>query len=86
MLLSDAVKYYEADKRIEGFSSQTLKAYKLQAKLLINFFSNIPISQISTYDLQHYLANQVKILNLQVYLTEYDLLNLYFVGLTKKVF
>jgi integrase/recombinase XerD len=25
---------YEADKRIEGFSKQTLKAYKLQTNLL----------------------------------------------------
>jgi len=36
MLLSDAAKAYEADKKIEGFSAQTLNAYRLQAKLLIN--------------------------------------------------
>lgn len=28
---------YEADKRIEGFSSQTLKAYQLQFELLIRY-------------------------------------------------
>lgn len=32
MLLSEAAKSYEADKRIEGFSAQTLNAYRLQAK------------------------------------------------------
>jgi integrase/recombinase XerD len=34
--LSKAWETYEADKRIEGFSPQTLKAYRLQAKLLIS--------------------------------------------------
>ncbi len=33
MLLSEATKAYEADKKIEGFSLQTLNAYNLQAKL-----------------------------------------------------
>lgn len=45
--MSEAAKSYESDKRIEGFSSQTLNAYKLQAKLLMNYFGNIRISDIT---------------------------------------
>ncbi|MFD2046451.1 tyrosine-type recombinase/integrase [Ornithinibacillus salinisoli] len=56
MLLSEAAKSYEADKRIEGFSAQTLNAYRLQAKLLIDYFGNIDISKISTLRLKEYLA------------------------------
>ena len=56
MLLSEVAKSYEADKRIEGFSSQTLRAYSLQMKLLIKYFNNIQISEITTYDLKQYLA------------------------------
>jgi integrase/recombinase XerD len=56
MLLSDAAKSYEADKRIEGFSAQTLNAYRLQAKLLIDYFGNINISKITTLQLKNYLA------------------------------
>ncbi|MEC5424786.1 hypothetical protein QGM71_14970 [Virgibacillus sp. C22-A2] len=53
MLLSDAAMSYEADKRIEGFSAQTLKAYRLQAKLLMDYFGNINISKITTMVCQH---------------------------------
>ncbi|WP_339216987.1 tyrosine-type recombinase/integrase [Ornithinibacillus sp. FSL M8-0202] len=56
MLLSEAAKSYEADKRIEGFSAQTLNAYRLQAKLLTDYFGNIDISKISTLQLKDYLA------------------------------
>lgn len=37
LLLSREWEMYEADKRIEGFSPQTLKAYKLQSTLLLRF-------------------------------------------------
>ncbi|KOO50203.1 integrase, partial [Viridibacillus arvi] len=37
MLLSKAWEAFESDKRIEGFSPQTLKAYRLQASLLIKY-------------------------------------------------
>jgi integrase/recombinase XerD len=56
LLLSETAKAYEADKRIEGFSPQTLKAYRLQTNLLINHFKDNEISNISTYDLKQYLA------------------------------
>ncbi|MGV3465476.1 MAG: tyrosine-type recombinase/integrase [Heyndrickxia sp.] len=57
MLLSDAINNYEADKRIEGFSSQTLKAYRLQAKLLIDYFTDVESKEINTQELKRYLAS-----------------------------
>jgi integrase/recombinase XerD len=56
MLLSDAAKAYEADKKIEGFSLQTLSAYRLQTKLLIDHFGNIKLNNITTHGLKSYLA------------------------------
>lgn len=56
MMLSDAVKAYEADKRIEGFSAQTLNAYRLQAKLLIEHLGNTNMNNITTLQLKDYLA------------------------------
>ncbi|WP_335582602.1 hypothetical protein [Neobacillus drentensis] len=46
MLLSKAWELYESDKRIEGFSPQTLKAYRLQSKLLIQHFSDVDIGSL----------------------------------------
>ncbi|MEK3909299.1 tyrosine-type recombinase/integrase [Oceanobacillus sp. FSL K6-0127] len=56
MLLLEATKSYEADKRIEGFSPQTLNAYRLQAKLLVNFLGNTKMNDITTQHLKQYLA------------------------------
>ncbi|MFP5110602.1 tyrosine-type recombinase/integrase [Neobacillus sp. C211] len=56
MLLSQAWETYESDKRIEGFSPQTLKAYKLQSILLIRFFNDVQIDKITTEQLKAYLA------------------------------
>ena len=47
---------YESDKRIEGFSPQTLKAYKLQSKLLIQHFNDVNIESLTTNQLKEYLA------------------------------
>ncbi|QST01404.1 tyrosine-type recombinase/integrase [Pontibacillus sp. ALD_SL1] len=57
MLLSEAAKSYEQEKRIEGFSSQTLRAYELQMKLLIDYFGDIQINEITTSGLKQYLAD-----------------------------
>lgn len=57
MLLSNAWKTYEADKRIEGFSSYTLKAYGVQAKLLISYFEDANIKTLTTEKLKEYLSN-----------------------------
>lgn len=56
MLLSKVWESYEADKRIEGFSPQTLKAYRLQAMLLILYFNDLNIGEITTIQLKEYLA------------------------------
>ncbi|MFC4408958.1 tyrosine-type recombinase/integrase [Chungangia koreensis] len=56
MLLSDAWKGFEADKRIEGFSNKTLKAYQIQSTLLIVYFNDIDITILSTEQLKEYLA------------------------------
>ncbi|MDQ0201276.1 hypothetical protein J2S10_004482 [Neobacillus ginsengisoli] len=48
MLLSKAWETYESDKRIEGFSQQTLKAYKLQSTLLLRYFKDVNVDTIST--------------------------------------
>jgi integrase/recombinase XerD len=56
LLLSKAWESYEADKRIEGFSPQTLKAYRLQAMLLIRYFNDLNIGEITTIQLKEYLA------------------------------
>ena len=56
MLLSKAWETYESDKRIEGFSPQTLKAYRLQSILLIRYFDDLKIESITTTHLKEYLA------------------------------
>ncbi|SMQ86936.1 integrase/recombinase XerD [Bacillus sp. OV166] len=56
MLLTQAWETYESDKRIEGFSPQTLKAYKLQSGLLIRFFNDVELDTITTDQLKAYLA------------------------------
>ena len=84
MLLSKTWELYESDKRIEGFSPQTLKAYKLQSKLLIQYFNDVNIKSLTTERLKEYLAKSVNTSSRQVWLIEFDLLNRYFVDHTRK--
>ena len=56
MQLTKAWELYESDKRIEGFSPQTLKAYRLQSKLLIHHFNDVSIGSVTTDQLKGYLA------------------------------
>jgi integrase/recombinase XerD len=56
LLLSKAWEKYESDKRIEGFSPHTLKAYLLQATLLIRYFNDIEIGTLTTVQLKQYLS------------------------------
>ena len=56
MLLSQAWETYESDKRIEGFSPQTLKAYQLQVTLLIRYFEDVEINSLTTEQLKEYLS------------------------------
>ena len=60
LLLSTAWKSYEADKRIEGFSPYTLKAYGIQAKLLIGYFNDPNMDSFDTEGLKKYLVTQGK--------------------------
>jgi integrase/recombinase XerD len=56
LLISKAWESYESDKRIEGFSPQTLKTYRLQSILLIRYFDDVIIESITTTKLKEYLA------------------------------
>ncbi len=60
MLLSKAWASFEADKRIEGFSPQTLKAYQLQSSLLIDYFKDVEMALLDTNQLKEYLAISCK--------------------------
>jgi len=51
LLLSKAWSSFEADKRIEGFSRQTLKAYQLQSLLLIDYFKDVDMELLDTNQL-----------------------------------
>lgn len=62
LLLSQAWETYESDKRIEGFSPQTLKAYKLQSGLLIRFFNDVQLDTITSNQLKAYLAKSSEVL------------------------
>ncbi|SFC93456.1 integrase/recombinase XerD [Bacillus sp. OV322] len=57
MLLSKAWENYEFDKRIEGYSPHTIKAYKFQLYLLIRYFKDIDIKTLTTEDLKQYLIS-----------------------------
>jgi integrase/recombinase XerD len=56
VLFSKIRELYESDKRIEGFSPQTLKSYRLQSKLLIQYFSDVSIESLTIDQLKAYLA------------------------------
>lgn len=55
MLLSEAWKKYQQDKKIEGYSTLTLKTYCFQYNLLLRFFGDIDINEFSTEKLKEYL-------------------------------
>ncbi|WP_152393333.1 tyrosine-type recombinase/integrase [Paenibacillus guangzhouensis] len=58
MILSELWRLYEADKRIQGFSSSTLKAYTLQLKMLLRELGDLDISEVTHNLLKEYLAKQ----------------------------
>ena len=57
MLLSEAWKKYQQDKKIEGYSTPTLKTYCFQYNLLLRFFGDIDMNGLSTEKLKEYLMN-----------------------------
>ncbi|OAB43277.1 tyrosine-type recombinase/integrase [Paenibacillus glacialis] len=58
MYLSELWKLYEVDKRIQGFSPYTLKAYSLQLKMLVGELGDLKIEEITLLELKEYLARQ----------------------------
>jgi integrase/recombinase XerD len=58
MILSELWRLYEADKRIQGFSPSTLKAYTLQLKMLLRELGDLDISKVTLNLLKEYLAKQ----------------------------
>jgi len=55
MLLSEAWKKYQQDKKIEGYLLLTLKTYRFQYNLLLRFFGDIDMNEFSTEKLKDYL-------------------------------
>ncbi|UNK21109.1 integrase [Paenibacillus sp. N3/727] len=58
MILSELWRLYETDKRIQGFSPRTLKAYSLQHKMLMKELGDLDITEITLTLLKEYLAKQ----------------------------
>jgi integrase/recombinase XerD len=56
MIVSEAWQLYKADKQIQGYSSQTLKAYSVQLSLLINYFGDVNITDFTTESIKLYLG------------------------------
>ncbi|WP_289316824.1 hypothetical protein [Peribacillus sp. NJ4] len=54
--MTDVWGLYKADKQIQGYSQQTLKAYYVQFNLLVNSFGNISIQELSTNSPKVYLG------------------------------
>lgn len=62
MLLSEAWENYQSDKRIEGYSSLTLKMYGFQCNLLKQYFDDSRMDDITTEDLKLYLGEAAEYL------------------------
>ena len=58
MVLTEAWKIYEADKRLLGYSPHTLDAYKLQSSLLIRELGDIEVGEVTHVALKQYLVKQ----------------------------
>ena len=56
MLLSQGWCQYQFDKRLEGYSPRTLKAYLIQSNLLIRYFGDIEMDSLQAEDLKQYLV------------------------------
>lgn len=58
IILSELWRLHETDKRIQGFSSKTLKAYALQHKMLMKELGDLDITENTLTLLKEYLAKQ----------------------------
>jgi len=59
LLLTEAWKLYEGDKRLLGYSPHTLNAYQIQSNLLIRHIGDIEIENVTHLALKEYLIKQV---------------------------
>lgn len=57
MLLSELWKMYKADKRMLGYSSHTLKSYRIQADLLIRHLGDMDVEGLTAFHLKQYLID-----------------------------
>ena len=55
MFLSEAWEKYYIDKKIEGYSLQTLKTYSLQFKMLVRYFGDVNTDEFAVDQLKNYL-------------------------------
>ena len=85
MLLSEAWKRYQQDKKIEGYSSLTLKTYCFQYKLLLRFFGDIDMNEFNTDRLKEYLIRSGDHLKPSSLDIGFVVLNHYLGGHMKKV-
>lgn len=58
MHLSNSYDEYKKDKHLLGYSPVTLKAYKLQHNLLVRYFGNMKLNDITYQNLKNYLYDQ----------------------------
>ena len=58
MVLTEAWKFYESDKRLLGYSHHTLTAYQIQVNLLIRYLGDVEIADITYVNLKEYLIKQ----------------------------
>lgn len=62
MLLSELWSLYESDKRVEGYSLHTLKAYRIQCNVMIRFLGDVVIESIDFAKLKQFLAKDAEML------------------------
>lgn len=58
MLVTEGWKKYQQDKKIEGYSPLTIKTYCFQYNLLLRFFGDIDMSELTTEKLKEYLIQE----------------------------
>lgn len=58
--LSEAFELYKQDKKIEGYSPHTLKAYNIQKNVLIRYTGDIHIEDMNQIILKQYIANDIE--------------------------
>ncbi|SES02447.1 tyrosine-type recombinase/integrase [Salipaludibacillus aurantiacus] len=58
MKLSEVWPIYEQDKTIEGYSRNTIKAYKLQFRMLCEYLGDVNVDDVTTFHLKSYIQKR----------------------------